>query len=75
MWFPVAWRFVQPGFIVRYLGILFGVDISPVAMWDWCLEILLCKSLFWQSKDNPFVSKLTVMRRILQASHIDYVFL
>jgi hypothetical protein len=73
MWFPAAWRFVQPGVIVWYLGIPFGVDISRVAMWDWCLERLQCKLLFWQCKDLPFVAKLMVVRRILQASHIYYV--
>jgi hypothetical protein len=61
------------GVIVWYLGIPFGVDLSPVAMWDWCLERLQHKLLFWQCKDLPFAAKLMVVSRILQASHIYYV--
>lgn len=41
-----TWRFVQPSFIVRYLGIPFRRDISPISMWDVCLERLQCKLLF-----------------------------
>ena len=33
-WIPNTWNFVQPGVIVRYLGIPFGVDLSPVSMWE-----------------------------------------
>jgi hypothetical protein len=43
---------------VWYLGIPFGVDLSLVAMWDWFLERLQHKLLFWQCKDLPFATKL-----------------
>jgi hypothetical protein len=46
MWFPTSWRFFQQGVIVQYLWIPFRVDISLVAMWDWCLEILNCNIIF-----------------------------
>jgi len=73
MWFPFAWRFVQRGVIIKYLSIPFGVDISSIAIWDWCLERLQCKLFFWQYKDLPFVAKLMVVNEILLASHIYYV--
>jgi hypothetical protein len=59
--------------IVRYLGISFGVDLSLVAMWEWCLERLQQTLLFWQHKDLPFAGKLTMVGRLFQASHIYYV--
>ena len=31
---PEAWSFIRPGVIVRYLGILFGIGLSLVSMWD-----------------------------------------
>ena len=33
-WIPTTWNFVQPGVIVIYLGIPFGVDLSHVSMWE-----------------------------------------
>ena len=58
---------------MRYHGIPFGVDLSPIAMWEWCLDRLQRKLLVWHCKDLHFVGKLTVVSRILQASHIYYV--
>ena len=58
--------------IVRYLGIPFGVDLSPIAMWDWYLDRLQRKLHVWKYEDFPFVGKLTMVSKILQASHIYY---
>lgn len=73
-WMPTSWKLVRPGGVVRYLGIPFGLDLYPVAMWDWCLDRLQHKLLVWKHKDFPFDGKLIVASRILQASHIYYVF-
>jgi hypothetical protein len=37
---PTAWPYFIPEVIVHYLGISFGVGLSLVAMWDWCLQRL-----------------------------------
>jgi len=42
---PPTLIIVHQGVIVRYLGIPFGVGLSLVAMWDWCLECLQRKLL------------------------------
>jgi hypothetical protein len=36
-WIPTTWSHIRPEVILKYLGILFGVGLSLVAMWDWCL--------------------------------------
>ena len=60
-WIPkTSWKFLQPSVIVRYLGILFGVNHSLVSMWGWCLERLQWKLLFWQFIDMTFLGKLTM---------------
>jgi hypothetical protein len=37
-WYPTTWTYVCLRIIVQYLDIPFGVDLSPIAMWDWCLQ-------------------------------------
>ena len=69
----VTWRLVEPGVIVICLGISFGFDLSLHSMWNWYLEKLKQKFLFWQYKYIIFVRKLTVVSSILQESHIYYV--
>ena len=32
-WILTSYRVVQPIVIVRYIGIPFGVNLSPIAMW------------------------------------------
>ena len=39
-WIPPSWRFIHLGVIVRYLGIPFGVGLSPMAMWNWYEDLL-----------------------------------
>ena len=46
-WIPSSWKFIYLGVIVRYLGIQFGVGLSPVAMWNWWLDQLQCNLHFW----------------------------
>jgi len=72
-WTPPAWSYIRPGVIVRDLGIPFGVGLSPVAMWDWCLQRLQSKLHVWHHKDIPFAGKFTVVGCILKAYHVYYV--
>lgn len=39
-WIPAMSTYIQPGVIVKYLGIPFGVGLSPVSMWEWYLQKL-----------------------------------
>lgn len=59
--------------IVRYVRIPFGAGISIADMRDWHVQRLQVKLQYWQYKDLPFAHKLTVLCRILQASHVYYV--
>ena len=33
-WISIAWIFVLPRVVVTYIGIIFGVGLSPSTMWD-----------------------------------------
>ena len=39
-WISSVWTYIWFGVVVKYLGICFGVGLSPVAMWDCCLQWL-----------------------------------
>jgi hypothetical protein len=36
-WIPSSWTYIRPRFIAQYLGIPFGVGLSPISLWEWCL--------------------------------------
>ena len=57
---------------MRYLGISFGVYLSPIAIWDWFLDRLHKKLPIWEYMNFPFIDRLNVVSKILQASHIYY---
>ena len=64
-WILDSWKLVRQRDIMTYLGIPFRVDLSPIAMWDWCLDRLQHELPIWKYKDFPFVGKLNVVRNIL----------
>lgn len=58
------------GEVIRDLGILFGIDISPIEQWRWVTNKFEKKSQDWIKYDIPLVGKLIVVYKILEIRHL-----
>ena len=51
-WIPKTWTYIRLVMIVWYLGIPFGVGLSPISMLEWCLHRLQSKPLWGSSTSH-----------------------